>query len=105
MVHQWCITIPVVIATHCILVTPFLIQSHLVPLSLGGSSSPVFRRVRGDHVVASVSNPESAWRQYQQGSYTGPGSKRKCPMMPPKGATTLPPHSLTQALMGKHSPP
>lgn len=62
--------------------------------------SPVFRRVRGDHVSAAVNNPESAWRQYQQGSYTGPGNKRKCPLMPPRNAPTLPPHNITQALMG-----
>ena len=82
---------------------PHIHRNHfsLLTCSLGGcGGSPVFRRVRGDHAAASVSNPESAWRLYQQGSYTGPGSKRKCPLMPPKDAPALLPHSLTQALMG-----
>ncbi|KAF2360524.1 Leucine-rich repeat [Trinorchestia longiramus] len=74
-------------------------SEKLLP-SVAAARSPVFRRVRGDHVSASVQNPESAWRQYQQGSYTGPGKKRKCPLMPPKDAAALPPHKITQALLG-----
>ncbi|KAG7163663.1 Dynein regulatory complex subunit 7-like 1 [Homarus americanus] len=60
----------------------------------------VFVRVRGQQVLASVSNPESASMEYRQAQGTSRTNKRKCPLMPPVNATTLKPDQLKNMLLG-----
>ncbi|KAL7639213.1 UNVERIFIED_CONTAM: hypothetical protein RMT77_010747 [Armadillidium vulgare] len=60
----------------------------------------VFTRVRGQQVLASVSNPESASREYKQAQGTARSNKRKCPLMVPEHATTLDPDRLTETILG-----
>lgn len=57
-------------------------------------------RVRGQQVLASVANPESASTEYRQALGTSRTNKRKCPLMPPVDATLLNPDQLRDMLLG-----
>lgn len=57
-------------------------------------------RVRGQQVLASVANPESASTEYRQALGTSRTNKRKCPLMPPADATPLNPDHLRDMLLG-----
>lgn len=60
----------------------------------------VFERVRGQQVLASVNNPESASVEYRQAQGTSRTNKRKCPLFPPVDATTLNVDQLKDMLLG-----
>ncbi|KAK7069739.1 hypothetical protein SK128_028229, partial [Halocaridina rubra] len=60
----------------------------------------VFERVRGQQVLASVSNPDSASVEYRQAQGTSRTNKRKCPLMPPADATALNADQLKDTLLG-----
>ncbi|XP_064110740.1 uncharacterized protein LOC135218382 isoform X2 [Macrobrachium nipponense] len=62
--------------------------------------SSVFERVRGQQVLASVNNPESASVEYRQAQGTSRANKRKCPLMPPADATMLNADQLKDMLIG-----
>lgn len=79
----------------------FLRERHL-PTSQQGTAvkRSVFTRVRGQQVLASVSNPESASMEYRQAQGTSRTNKRRCPLMPPVSASTLKPDQLRDMLLG-----
>ncbi|KAK8724600.1 hypothetical protein OTU49_011167, partial [Cherax quadricarinatus] len=78
----------------------FLRERHL-PTSQQGTAvkRSVFTRVRGQQVLASVSNPESASMEYRQAQGTSRTNKRRCPLMPPVSASTLKPDQLRDMLL------
>ncbi|XP_045600489.2 uncharacterized protein [Procambarus clarkii] len=79
----------------------FLRERHLPAVQPGSTvKRNVFARVRGQQVLASVSNPESASMEYRQAQGTSRTSKRKCPLMLPVSATTLKPDQLKDMLLG-----
>ncbi|XP_071542410.1 uncharacterized protein [Panulirus ornatus] len=79
----------------------FLRERHLpAPHSSSTIRMTVFARVRGQQVLASVTNPESASMEYRQAQGTSRTNKRKCPLMPPVTATSLKPDQLKDTLIG-----
>ncbi|XP_042231609.1 uncharacterized protein LOC121872686 isoform X2 [Homarus americanus] len=78
----------------------FLKERHPPAVQSSTVKASVFVRVRGQQVLASVSNPESASMEYRQAQGTSRTNKRKCPLMPPVNATTLKPDQLKNMLLG-----
>lgn len=79
----------------------FLRERHVPVVSTRPAlKKNVFMRVRGQQVLASVANPESASTEYRQALGTSRTNKRKCPLMPPMDATLLNPDHLRDMLLG-----